>query len=116
MHLRYIHATNRKKYGFKLSVNHLVDLSNEELKSMCGYKKSNNDFNGGKAFPYNKNDFTNLPADFDWRIQGAVTPVKGNIFLFNFCKWLEKKNKKSYMFLRSINLWFLLEFWYHWNC
>lgn len=84
MHLRYIHSTNRKNYQFTLSVNHLVDMSSEELKSMCGYRKINNNFNGGKAFPYNKNNFTNLPAEFDWRIQGAVTAVKGNIFVFGF--------------------------------
>ncbi|VVC24114.1 Hypothetical protein CINCED_3A023935 [Cinara cedri] len=74
--LRYIHSKNRKNNGFTLSVNHLVDLSNEELKSMCGYRKINNDFNGGQPFPYNKSDFTNLPSEIDWRIAGAVTAVK----------------------------------------
>jgi len=56
----------------------LADYSKEELKSLCGYRKLNPDeFNGGKPFPYNNKDFTNLPSEIDWRIAGAVTPVKG---------------------------------------
>lgn len=44
---------------------------------MCGYKKTNVTPNGGEPFLYDKNDFKNLPSGFDWRILGAVTPVKG---------------------------------------
>lgn len=67
--------------GYKLAVNHLADYSAEEIKSMCGYKKlEENKYNGGDSFPYNKNDFQNLPSEIDWRIMGAVTPVKGDYF------------------------------------
>lgn len=44
---------------------------------MCGYKKNTDEYNGGYAFSYDKNDINNLPAEMDWRISGAVTPVKG---------------------------------------
>ncbi|XP_025417805.1 digestive cysteine proteinase 1 [Sipha flava] len=74
--LRYIHSKNRANLGYTLAVNHLADHSDEEIKSMCGYKKQKDEYNGGNAFPYNKNDFKNLPSEIDWRISGAVTPVK----------------------------------------
>lgn len=34
-------------------------------------------YNGGAPFPYKNINRAQLPADFDWRIYGAVTPVKG---------------------------------------
>jgi len=56
----------------------LADYSSTELKSMLGYRKLNDEeYNGGESFPYNKTDFQNLPLEMDWRIAGAVTPVKG---------------------------------------
>lgn len=77
---RYIHSKNRANMGYTLAVNHLADKSDGEIKSMNGYKKSKTDgYNGGKPFPYNKNDFKNLPSEIDWRIAGAVTPVKGSL-------------------------------------
>lgn len=76
--IRYIHSKNRENIGFKLAVNHLADYSKAELKTMCGYRKMQPEkFNGGLPFPYGKNDFKNLPSEIDWRIEGAVTPVKG---------------------------------------
>lgn len=68
--------------NYKLAVNHLADYSNEEVKSMCGYRKiEEGKYNGGDPFPYNKNDFKSLPSEIDWRLSGAVTPVKGNSFI-----------------------------------
>lgn len=62
---------------------------------MCGYRKiKDGEFNGGHPFPYNKNDFKNLPSEIDWRIKGAVTPVKG-IFLNNISYF----SKPNYIFL-----------------
>ncbi|CAI6376268.1 unnamed protein product [Macrosiphum euphorbiae] len=75
--LRYIRSKNRANVGYTLAVNHLADYSSTELKSMLGYRKlSDDEYNGGKPFPYNKTDFQNLPSKFDWRIAGAVTAVK----------------------------------------
>jgi len=77
-YFRYIHSKNRANTGYTLAVNHLTDYSNEELNSMCGYKKTNlKEFNGGEPFLYNKDDLKNLPSEIDWRIAGAVTRVKG---------------------------------------
>lgn len=76
--LRYIHSKNRAGIGYTLKVNHLADYSNEEIQSMCGYKKMNPEqFNGGEPFFYDEEDLKKLPAEIDWRISGAVTAVKG---------------------------------------
>lgn len=76
--IRYIHSKNRAGVGYTLAVNHLADYSNEEIQSMCGYKKMDpKEFNGGETFFYNENDIKKLPIEIDWRISGAVTAIKG---------------------------------------
>lgn len=72
--LRLIHSTNRAKLGFSLSVNHLADRTEDEIKALRGYHSSKV-YNGGKPFPTPGPKDT-FPATHDWRIFGAVTPVK----------------------------------------
>lgn len=72
--LRLIHSTNRAKLGFSLSVNHLADRTEDEIKALRGYRSSKV-YNGGKPFPTPGPKDT-FPASHDWRIYGAVTPVK----------------------------------------
>lgn len=75
--LRLIHSKNRANLGFSLAVNHLADKTDDELKTLRGYKSSLK-YNGGNAFPYDKNSklYADLPDQYDWRLYGAVTPVK----------------------------------------
>ncbi|CAG9835411.1 unnamed protein product [Diabrotica balteata] len=73
--IRFIHAVNRQNKGYTLTVNHLADKSDLELKALRG-KKYTGVYNGGKPFPYKKNEMDNLPDSYDWRIFGAVSPVK----------------------------------------
>ncbi|XP_018328843.1 digestive cysteine proteinase 1 [Agrilus planipennis] len=73
--IRFIHSVNRQNKGFTLSVNHLADKTELEMKALRGRKYSGG-YNGGAPFPYKNIDRTALPSDFDWRIYGAVTPVK----------------------------------------
>lgn len=75
--LRYIHSKNRAQLGYSLSVNQLADKTPDELKALRGFRSSGV-YNGGLPFPYEVNSDTmaDLPDSYDWRLEGAVTPVK----------------------------------------
>ncbi|XP_059485650.1 digestive cysteine proteinase 1 [Neocloeon triangulifer] len=73
--LRYIHSKNRAGLGFQLAVNHLADKSELELKALRG-KQYSQGYNGGQPFPYTNLESLKVPESMDWRIYGAVTPVK----------------------------------------
>ncbi|XP_017887967.1 digestive cysteine proteinase 1 [Ceratina calcarata] len=74
--LRFIHSVNRANKGYQLQVNHLVDRTELELKALRG-KQYTKGYNGGQPFPYNvAHEMTNVPDSIDWRLYGAVTPVK----------------------------------------
>ncbi|CAG4983314.1 unnamed protein product [Parnassius apollo] len=77
--LRFIHSNNRARRGFSLSVNHLADRTDDELAALRGRR-----YSGlsplGLPFPYGESELkemqVKLPPEFDWRLFGAVTPVK----------------------------------------
>ena len=72
--LRYIHAKNRQNLGYRLKINHLADRHDSELKMLRGRQQTKG-YNGGK--PFNPSVmFGDVPDFVDWRIKGAVTPVK----------------------------------------
>jgi hypothetical protein len=75
---RFIHSKNRAGLSFQLGVNHLADRTDLELKALRG-KQYSRGYNGGAPFPYTNLDSMtkDLPSDLDWRLYGAVTPVKG---------------------------------------
>jgi hypothetical protein len=73
--VRFIHSHNRAKKSFTVALNHLADLTFEELKVMRGYRHSFG-YNGGQPFHYSKSDLKNIPDNVDWRLYGAVTQVK----------------------------------------
>uniref|UniRef100_T1INL6 Peptidase C1A papain C-terminal domain-containing protein n=1 Tax=Strigamia maritima TaxID=126957 RepID=T1INL6_STRMM len=72
--LRFIHSTNRQRNGFTLAVNHLADKTDKEMRILRGKQRSNSEYNGGLPFPYHH--VSHLPDSLDWRLSGAVTPVK----------------------------------------
>jgi len=73
---RLIHSTNRRGLTYRLAINHLADRSDDELKVLRGRLRSQGS-NGALPFPkYEKKDIEGLPKFFDWRLYGAVTPVK----------------------------------------
>lgn len=75
--LRFVHSMNRANLGYTLGINHLADLTDLELKALRGVRFSNLKDNGGMKFPYNVNAMKdNIPESLDWRLYGAVTPVK----------------------------------------
>lgn len=73
--VRFIHSKNRAALGFSLAVNHLADKTQEEIRLMNGYRYSPGP-HGGLAFDTSKYSLRDLPDSMDWRLHGAVTPVK----------------------------------------
>lgn len=78
--LRLIHSKNRAALGYSLAINHLADKTDDELAALRGFRPSGVKNNGGKPFPYitaaGSDDLAALPDQYDWRLFGAVTPVK----------------------------------------
>ena len=81
-HCRYIDSTNRKGLTYSLAVNHMTDLSDDELKMMRGYRPSKGP-KGGIEFSSDVS-VDSTPDTWDWRIQGIV-----NIMLYNVYYMLE---------------------------
>ncbi|GFN76052.1 counting factor associated protein d [Plakobranchus ocellatus] len=73
--LRYINSKNRAGLSYKLAVNHLSAHSSDEIRVMRGFRYSARD-HGGKAFPKHLLTTVDAPDQWDWRLMGAVTPVK----------------------------------------
>lgn len=77
--LRLIHAINRQALSFRARVNHLADRRPEELRKLRGYRYSGPHL-GASRFPYSSEEVGacahQCPADLDWRLEGAVSPVE----------------------------------------
>ncbi|XP_010790895.1 counting factor associated protein D isoform X2 [Notothenia coriiceps] len=73
--LRYVHSTNRAGLPFSLALNSLSDRTMSELATMRGRKRGKTP-NRGLPFPSKLYQGVNLPESLDWRLYGAVTPVK----------------------------------------
>ncbi|XP_059155054.1 digestive cysteine proteinase 1-like [Physella acuta] len=73
--LRFINSKNRAGLTYTLAVNHLADRSEKEMKVMRGFRYTHGD-HGGKKFSLMAMDKQDVPDQWDWRLQGAVTPVK----------------------------------------
>ncbi|KAM8882923.1 digestive cysteine proteinase 2 [Synchiropus picturatus] len=73
--LRYVHSKNRAGLSFSLALNSLADRTMSELKTMRGSKRGKTP-NRGLPFPRALYRDVVLPDSMDWRLFGAVTPVK----------------------------------------
>lgn len=59
----------------------MADRTETELKALRG-KTYSGEYNGGLPFPYTSQHYSDVPNQYDWRILGAVTPVKGIDYKF----------------------------------
>ncbi|XP_059099452.1 digestive cysteine proteinase 2-like [Tigriopus californicus] len=73
--MRYIHSKNRAGLSYKLESNHLSDWTSSEMKMLRG-KLYTPGYNGGQAFTYTAHESASAPDALDWRLYGAVSPVK----------------------------------------
>jgi len=75
--VRYINTRNRASLSYKMKINKFADRTDEELRVLRGRRHSKG-FNGGLPFPIQELTSKNqaIPDSIDWRIMGAVSPVK----------------------------------------
>ncbi|KAM6958953.1 digestive cysteine proteinase 1 [Aplochiton taeniatus] len=73
--LRYVHSMNRAGLSFSLALNSLSDRSMSELSVMRGRRQGKTP-NKGLPFPTQLYAGVQVPDSLDWRLYGAVTPVK----------------------------------------
>ncbi|XP_076127252.1 digestive cysteine proteinase 2 isoform X2 [Alosa pseudoharengus] len=71
--VRYVHSKNRQGLTYTLAVNHLADRSSAELATLRGRRHRTP--NRGLPFSQELRSVT-PPESLDWRLYGAVTPVK----------------------------------------
>ncbi|NWJ11686.1 CFAD protein, partial [Crypturellus undulatus] len=72
---RFVHSRNRAALSYSLALNHLADRTAAELALLRGRRRSRAP-NGGEPFPAARYAGLILPESLDWRMYGAVTPVK----------------------------------------
>ncbi|XP_039367087.1 digestive cysteine proteinase 1-like [Mauremys reevesii] len=73
--MRYVHSKNRANLPYKLALNHLADRTPEEMAVLRGRLQDPTPHNG-QPFPLAPYAGIILPENLDWRLYGAVTPVK----------------------------------------
>ncbi|XP_046875883.1 digestive cysteine proteinase 1 [Hypomesus transpacificus] len=73
--VRYVHSMNRAGLSFSLALNPLSDRSDTELAAMRGSKRGKTP-NKGLPFLSQLYAGVQVPDSLDWRLYGAVTPVK----------------------------------------
>ncbi|XP_045810801.1 senescence-specific cysteine protease SAG39-like [Trifolium pratense] len=72
--LKYINEANSDPTKtYQLGVNHLADMSAEDMRRLRSYKR----ISAKKATTFYDNNVTiDIPHSVDWRVRGAVTKVK----------------------------------------
>lgn len=90
--VQFIDQFNSQNFSFKLIDNKFADMTNQEFKSIyLGFGTNTSHSGMGESFAYEESK--DLPTSVDWRMQGAVTPVKdqgqcGKVFS---CFYMKKR-------------------------
>ncbi|XP_070970469.1 digestive cysteine proteinase 1 [Oncorhynchus clarkii lewisi] len=101
--LRYVHSMNRAGLSFSLAVNSLSDLSMSELSAMRG-RNGGNRPNNGLPFPMHLYTGVQVPDQLDWRLYGAVTPVKDQAICGSCWSFATTGAVEGALFLKSGSL------------
>ncbi|XP_055732470.1 digestive cysteine proteinase 1-like isoform X2 [Salvelinus fontinalis] len=101
--LRYVHSMNRAGLSFSLAVNSLSDLSMSELSAMRG-RNGGKRPNNGLPFPMHLYTGVQVPDQLDWRLYGAVTPVKDQAICGSCWSFATTGAVEGALFLKSGSL------------
>lgn len=69
----------------------MADLTDEEYKTLLGYRKNTNSSHNVHNDVYTGKDDMDVPDSFDWREKDAVNPVKNQGYVQNIT-CIKKKN------------------------
>ncbi|KAK1294624.1 hypothetical protein QJS10_CPA16g00330 [Acorus calamus] len=75
--VRFIHEFNKGDEPFKLQLNQFGDLTNDEfMRQYMGVIEHHDDVDGDGDHQLKAEEDLTVPSSWDWRLNGAVTPVK----------------------------------------
>ncbi|KAL4377855.1 hypothetical protein GQ457_02G018320 [Hibiscus cannabinus] len=75
-----IHSFNdASSHPYKLAVNQFADLTNHEFSASRNGFKGHLFSNNATAFKYHNLSLSALPSSVEWRMKGAVTPIKDSV-------------------------------------
>jgi hypothetical protein len=110
--LRFIDQHNSENRTYKVGLNQFADLSNEEYKAIyLGARFEEKTMGRTKTRISNRYAASatvadNLPQHVDWRLQGAVLPVKDQGRCGNFYSYTNRSNSLQSCILFCVVIWF----------